>query len=59
MEHNEQRSQSRNSDVEQADLAYYLPGTPTVSSKPGRVERFVRKLFRRRGTLRPVVRNNR
>jgi len=35
---------------------YYLPGMPTPSTEPGRVERFVRRLFRRRGGLRPVLR---
>ncbi len=36
----------------------YLPGGPTPSGTPGRVERFVRTLLRRRGPLRPVTRND-
>lgn len=36
----------------------YLPGGPTPSGTPGRIERFVRTLLRRRGTLRPVTRDD-
>lgn len=41
----------------QAELINYMPGMPTLSSEPGRVERFIKTLFRRRGPLRPVARN--
>lgn len=34
----------------------YLPGGPTPGRGNGRVERFLKNLFRRRGPLRPVVR---
>lgn len=37
------------------DVVNYLPGMPRLSSEPGRVGRFLRKLLRRRGGLRPVV----
>jgi len=50
MEENDTRASSTD------DFVTYLPGTPTVSSEPGRIERFLKKLFRRRGELRPVVR---
>jgi len=45
-----ERSTARN------DTVTYLPGSPTLSGEPGRIERFVRNLFRRRGALRPVAR---
>lgn len=35
----------------------YLPGGPSPSSSPGRIERFVQTLLRRRGPLRPVGRD--
>lgn len=34
----------------------YLPGMPRVSSEPGRVERFLKRLFRQRGTYRVRLR---
>lgn len=34
----------------------YMPGMPTLSTEPGRVERFLARLLRRRGGLRPVAR---
>ena len=37
------------------EFVNYMPGMPTLSSEPGRVERFLAELFRRRGPLRPVV----
>lgn len=43
--------------ADDADDSYvnYLPGGPTPSNGSGRVERFLRTLFRRRGPLRPVA----
>lgn len=38
------------------DFVNYMPGMPKVSSEPGRVERFLTRLFRRRGPLRAVYR---
>jgi hypothetical protein len=38
------------------DVEIYMPGMPTLSSEPGRFERALARLFRRRGPLRPVVR---
>jgi hypothetical protein len=38
------------------DTHYYLPATPSLSGKPGLAERFLTRLFRRRGALRAVVR---
>ena len=29
----------------------YLPASPTISSTPGRIERFASRFFRRRGPL--------
>lgn len=38
----------------------YLPATATVSTEPGRVERFLTRLFRRRGrTQADVIRSER
>ena len=36
----------------------YLPGMPSPSATPGRVERFLTRLFRRRGGLRVVYRRD-
>jgi hypothetical protein len=38
------------------DFKIYMPGMPTVSSEPGRFERALARMFRRRGSIRPVVR---
>jgi len=37
----------------------YMPGMPTLSDEPSRVGRVVRKLLRRRGSLRPVIHEER
>jgi hypothetical protein len=37
--------------TEQSEFEYYLPGMPSLSAAPGRVERFVTTLFRRRGPV--------
>jgi len=42
---------------DQPDFDNYLPGMPNPSSEPGRFERFVTRLLRRRGGLRRVVRS--
>lgn len=39
-----------------AQIKNYLPGMTRVSSEPGRVERFVTNLFRRRGEFGTVRR---
>lgn len=44
---------------ERPDIGTYLPAMPRLSSEPGRVERFLTNLFRRRGGLRVVLRNER
>ena len=44
------RTTDRTAD-EQPTFQAYLPASPTVSSRPGRVERFASRLFRRRGPL--------
>lgn len=36
----------------------YLPGMPQLSAEPGRVERFLTTLFRRRGGFTVVLRND-
>lgn len=41
---------------DQFDFVNYLPGMPRISTSPGRVERFLTRLFRRRGGLRVVLR---
>ena len=46
----------RTEDESQAELVNYLPGMPVLSTEPGRLERALAALFRRRGSLRPVVR---
>ncbi|SEH57131.1 hypothetical protein SAMN05192561_10841 [Halopenitus malekzadehii] len=38
------------------DFENYLPGSPQPSTEPGRLERFLTRLFRRRGGLRVVYR---
>jgi len=38
-------------------IVNYLPAAPAATETTGRIERFVRKLLSRRGSLRPVVRN--
>ncbi len=48
------QSESRD-DAAQETLVNYMPGMPTLSNEPGRIERFLATLFRRRGPLRPVV----
>lgn len=53
MERNDERSERS------AEFDYYLPGMPNPSASPGRVERFLKRLFRRRGGLRPVLRRRR
>lgn len=52
----ESQTESRD-DAAQEPLVNYMPGMPTLSAEPGRVERFLTRLFRRRGALRPVVRD--
>jgi hypothetical protein len=41
---------------DEAEFDYYLPGMPSLSSGPGRVEQFLTRLFRRRGGLKVVYR---
>jgi hypothetical protein len=41
---------------EQPIFRNYLPAGPSPSDEPGRVEQFVKTLFRRRGGYRHVVR---
>lgn len=45
----------RSDDATEETLVNYMPGMPSPSTQPGRVERFLASLFRRRGALRPVV----
>lgn len=53
---NETQSESRDDTAEET-LVNYMPGMPTLSAEPGRIERFLTTLFRRRGALRPVARD--
>jgi len=50
------RTQDDTRNRNQDEFVNYLPGMPKLSREPGRLERFFRKLLRRRGPLRPVVR---
>jgi hypothetical protein len=45
-----------NGSDDHSDFVNYLPGMPRLSGSPGRVERFLTRLLRRRGGLRVVVR---
>lgn len=45
--------------AEQHEIKHYLPGMPRLSTEPGRVERLLTNLFRRRGGVRIVVRPKR
>lgn len=44
----------RQTSTEPTDFVNYLPGMPPLSTAPGRVERFLTRLFRRRGGVRGV-----
>lgn len=44
----------RQTSTEPTDFVNYLPGMPPLSTTPGRVERFLTQLFRRRGGVRGV-----
>lgn len=47
------RQRTRAGDRERGtDSKFYLPGLPRPKAEPGRVERFVRRLLRQRGTYR-------
>jgi len=48
--------EERDETAEQSEFEYYIPGMPSVSATPGRVERFVTKLLRRRGPVHVRVR---
>ena len=43
---------------DQSGSVNYLPGMPRLSTSPGRLERFLARLFRRRGGLRVVRRED-
>lgn len=43
-------------DAELTDLKYYLPAMATLSSEPGRVERVLKSVFRRRDPLSVLIR---
>jgi hypothetical protein len=55
MEQTHSESADRQSD-DQPVFEGYLPGTPLFSGEPGRIERFLTRLFRRRGTYRVRLR---
>jgi len=48
-------SDEQTSGTAQDGLINYMPGMPAVSSQPGRIERFLKRLGARRGKLRRVV----
>jgi hypothetical protein len=58
MRENHDIHQRSSAPAEHTEIRHYLPGMPTPSSEPGRVESFLARLFRARGTLRPVFRRN-
>lgn len=45
------KTTDRNDSNVPSDFVNYLPGMPRASNGPGRVERFLTRLFRRRGIL--------
>jgi len=52
----ESTGESRRDDAED-EFVNYMPGMPKLSNEPGRIERFLTRLFRRRGQLRAAFRN--
>jgi hypothetical protein len=56
MEQTMERSADQIDETSQDNLVNYMPGMPTLSAEPSRFGRVVRKLFRRRGALRLVTR---
>lgn len=44
------------SQEDETEYEYYMPGMPSPSSEPGLVEKFMTRLFRRRGGLKVVYR---
>ncbi|PSP74063.1 hypothetical protein BRC86_07395 [Halobacteriales archaeon QS_3_64_16] len=46
-----ERSADRTTRTERSDVGFYLPGTYRASNEPGRIERILTSLFRRRGVL--------
>jgi len=44
--------------TEQSEFEYYLPGMPSLSTAPGRVERFLTGLFARHTPVYVRVRRN-
>lgn len=52
-----QRSESETTDdAEPTVFTYYLPAMATLSSEPGRVERVLKTVFRRRDPLSVLIR---
>ena len=51
-----ERSDDAAETSEQSAADYRMPAMPRVSPEPGRVERFVTNLLRRRGTYQHIVR---
>jgi hypothetical protein len=51
MEGTRERSADRTTRTERSDVGFYLPGTHRASNERGRIERFLTRLFRRRGVL--------
>lgn len=52
------RPASDRSTADEPQFVNYLPGMPQLSREPGRIERFLTRLFRRRGGLRVVYRRD-
>lgn len=50
------RRDDETGDVEPSTADYYLPGSAGQSSEPGRVERVLKTIFRRRGEVPQIVR---
>lgn len=50
-----ERSADQMDETSQDTLVNYMPGMPTLSDEPSLVGRVVRRLLRRRGSLRPVT----
>jgi hypothetical protein len=56
MERKTERSVAQNDETSQETIVNYMPAMPRQSDQPSRVGRILRKVFRRRGALRPVTR---
>lgn len=50
----QKQENTRRGTTPEDNLVNYMPGMPNLSAESSRVQRFLSKMFRRRGKLRPV-----